>query len=95
MANKKEIDSIIKELKTKIQENKVIIGTDRVLKRLQAGKLNKIYIASNCPQKTKDDLQHYAKLTEISITELEYDNEELGVFCKKNFFVSVLGIIEE
>ena len=95
MAKKKEIDEEIQLLKGKIKDDKVVIGTEKVFKSIKAKKLDLVFLASNCPQKTKDDLLHYAKLINLPVIELKLDNEELGVYCKKNFFVSVIGAIKE
>lgn len=95
MAAKKEIKLDTKALKAKIQDKKVIIGTERVLKELKLKKIQVVYLASNCPDKLKEDIKYYAALAEIPVQELTYNNEELGVFCKKNFLVSVLGTIGE
>lgn len=95
MAKKKETNVETKELKTKVQEGKAIIGTDRVLKNLKSKQIQTVYLASNCPDKIKDDVKYYAELAGTPIITLDYDNEELGVFCKKNFLVSVLGTIKE
>ena len=95
MAKKKELGSELKELKNNLQTGKVIVGKERALKQLKAKKLQKVFIASNCPQKTKVDVEYYAKLAETPVVELDMDNEELGIFCKKNFFISVLGVTEE
>ena len=95
MAKKKELSEEIKLLKTKVQEGKVIIGADRVLKNLSAKKFNKVFLASNCPPKVRGDVLSYAKLAGTPVIELSQSNEELGVVCKKNFFISVLGIIGE
>ena len=95
MAKKKELDSELKELRANVQAGKVIVGKERVVKRLKTNKLQKIFIANNCPPKIKDDVERYAKLTETPVVELSMDNEEFGVFCKKNFFISVLGVTEE
>jgi large subunit ribosomal protein L30e len=81
----------LNDLKTKLQEGKVIIGLDRVMKNLKAGKLTIVLFAKNSRQDVKDDLTHYAKLGSVKVEELDLDNEELGVFCKKNFFVSTVG----
>jgi len=80
-------------LSSKVQEGKAVLGTDRVLKLLKAKKLSSIIIASNCPAKSKADIQYYAQLAQIPITQVEQTNEELGILCKKNFFVSVAGIL--
>ncbi|MEK6907417.1 MAG: 50S ribosomal protein L30e [Nanoarchaeota archaeon] len=81
----------MEELKKLIKENKIIIGTNSVMKNLKLGKLKGIYLASNCPKYAKEDIQHYAKLNNVKINELKENNEELGVVCKKPFSISVLG----
>lgn len=92
MAKRKDIGEELKSLRNEIQERRVVIGTERVMKEIKAKKLKKVFVANNCPQRTKDDVQYYVELTGIQLVELAMNNEELGVFCKKNFFVSVLGI---
>ena len=95
MAKKKVTDDDIKLLKTRVQEGKAIVGTERVLKGIKSGSLKKVFIANNCPQKVREDISHYAKLASVPVVELSYNNEEVGIFCKKNFLVSVLGLVEE
>ncbi len=80
-----------KELKNRIHSGNVIIGNSRVIKALQAGKIKTVFIAKNCPSKIRDDLLHYAKLAGAEVVNLEQNNEELGIICKKNFFVAVVG----
>ena len=95
MAQKKEITEDLKYLKSKIQSKKVIIGADRVLKALKSGQLETVLLANNCPLKLKEDLDRYVNLAKVKLVELGMSNEELGVFCKTNFFVSALGVIVE
>ena len=92
MAKKKEITEEIKLLKSKVDENKAIIGKERVMKLLKAKNLSTIFLAANCENKIKEDIKHLASLTDVKIIELPQSNEELGVICKKNFFISVLGL---
>ncbi len=89
---KKEIEGNEKELKLKVQEGSAIIGADRVLKSLKSGSLGKIFLASNCRADLKADVEHYAGISGIPVVTLGMDNEELGVFCKKNFFIAVVGV---
>ncbi len=89
---KKEVSEEIKTLRTAIKQNTAIIGTDRVLKQLKLSKLKVVYVASNTPQETLNDIKHYAHLSDANVLALMQDNEELGVLCKKNFFVSVVGL---
>ncbi len=95
MAKKKEVAEEIKFLKSKVDAGKAIIGKARVMKELKVGKLNKIFLARNCAPETRKEIQYLANLSGIELVELEQTNEELGVICKKNFFISVLGISGE
>ncbi len=88
---KSDLDGELRELKLKVQDQKIVVGGERVLKFLHEKDFERVYIAKNCPAKLRSDVLHYAHLTQTPIVELEQTNEELGIFCKKNFFVSVLG----
>lgn len=92
MAKKKEIKEEVKDLKSKVLAGNGIFGVENVLKALKNKKLSKIFLADNCPQKISEDVAHYAGLSGVPIVLLDLDNEELGIMCKKNFFVSVVGI---
>ena len=88
-------DQELKLLKEKVQGKKAVIGTERVLKELKKGLLKKIFVAQNCPSTVTKDILYYANLAHIPVVTIDLTNEELGVFCKKNFFVSLLGLTEE
>ena len=80
------------EIRKLLGSDKLVIGTDRCMKLLRAGELTRVMLASNCHQATAEDIKHYSKLAGTEIVELDVPNEELGVFCKKPFSISVLGI---
>ncbi len=82
----------LQELKANVQEKKAVIGTERVLKKLRGKSLRKVFLASNCPDDIKEEVQQYASLAGVPAVVLEQNNSELGVFCKKRFMVSVAGI---
>ena len=92
MAAKKDQEAGLKELKDKLVQEKVIIGSDIVMKELKKGNLNKIFLASNCRDDIKKEITHFANIQKVPVELLELSNEDLGVLCKKNFFVAVLGI---
>jgi large subunit ribosomal protein L30e len=94
MAKKQEQSSDIQLLKAQTEAGTALIGTERVLKELKKGAVSKVLIASNCPDNVKEDLQRYAGLQDIPVVLLEQSNEELGVICKKNFFVAVAAIVQ-
>ncbi len=81
----------MEDLKKALQENKVIIGKDKVLRKLRIGKLEKVYLASNCPKYLKEDAMHLAKIHQIKLKEMQENNEQLGIICKKQFSISILG----
>jgi len=93
MAQKNEnTEELLKSLQSLAQARKLIIGSDRVLKELRKGGLKKVLMAKNCPTQQKQDILQYARMMEIPVVAIEQNNEELGVLCKKNFFVAVVGI---
>jgi ribosomal protein L30E len=91
MVKKQESNDIKKELK----KRKFVIGTKEVIKNLKVNKLEKIYIASNCNDNSKKELEYYSKLLKIAIIILKQPNDELGVICKKQYSISMLGILKE
>ena len=95
MAKKKELSEELKLLRDQVREGKAIVGTERVIKALKTGNLSKVFLVSNASEDTKETVEHYASLADIPVVVLELDNEELGVLCKKNFFISVVGITGE
>lgn len=82
----------VKELQVKVAEKKILFGTDSVIKALRSGGVKKVVVSRNCPAAVKQDLEHYAKLVDVPVAEAEMTNDELGVLCKKNFAISVVGI---
>ncbi|MFC1648545.1 ribosomal L7Ae/L30e/S12e/Gadd45 family protein [Nanoarchaeota archaeon] len=82
------------EIKKILGTDKIIIGTDRALKCMKRGEAEKVFIASNCPDKIKRELEHYAGISEVELEFLEIPNEELGVLCKKPFSVSLIARIK-
>jgi ribosomal protein L30E len=86
MAN--DIEDIKKLLKT----DKLVVGTERTIKNLKKGTLSKVFLSANCSENVENDISHYAKLAKVDVAKLKLPNDELGVLCKKQFLISVLGI---
>lgn len=81
----------IADLKKALKEKKVIFGTNEIIKQLKIGKLAKVFIAGNCPEKIKNDVLYYGKLSKVEIEQLEEANDEIAIICKKPFSITVLG----
>lgn len=79
------------ELRKLLTGKKFVIGSDITLKNLKNGSVKKIFYASNCPQRIKDDLLYYAQLYNIEIHELTENNEALRIILKKPFKINVLS----
>lgn len=80
------------DLRVALKEKKVIIGKDKTLKLIRRGAIKKVYLANNCPEDLREDVKHYGKLFKVEVKETKKSNEELGVFCKKPFSISICSI---
>ncbi|MBS3113157.1 ribosomal L7Ae/L30e/S12e/Gadd45 family protein [Candidatus Woesearchaeota archaeon] len=92
MAVKNKTNDEISKIKKALEEKRLIIGTERVLKSLKLSRLVEVFITSNSIPEVKDQINHFANLQKVTVTSLSMDNEELGVICKKPFSVNVVGI---
>ena len=82
------------EIKKLLKSDKLIIGSDRVLKAVRASKIEKVFVSANCASSTIDDLEHYVEISNFSLEKLDVSNDELGTICKKPFSVSIIGILK-
>lgn len=82
------------EIKKMMKAGNIIIGTERALKSLKLGKIQKIFLSSNCPAKIEKDINYYAWMAGAEAVKLEYPNDELGTICKKPFSISVLALLK-
>jgi len=87
----KETDT---EFKKVLKSKNLLVGTERTIKELKLKKLEKVFVSANATEKTRADINHYAKLTKTEVMNLKYTNEQLGELCKKPFSVSVLGLLK-
>lgn len=85
-------ENVIKELKSVLNTDKIVIGTEETIKELKGQMLSKVYLSSNVPEKVAEDIAYYCDLAGTEIVRLEVPNEELGVMCQKPYYISVLGI---
>jgi len=80
------------EIRKLVKAGNFIVGTERAIKNLKLGKVDKVIVSSNCPEKVIADLERYASLSKAETFRAAYPNEELGVICKKPYSISVLSI---
>ena len=82
------------EIKKMLKAGNLVLGTERSMKSLKLGKIQKVMLSSNCPAKVEKDISYYAGLAGAEFQKLDYPNDELGVICKKPFSISVLAVVK-
>ena len=93
MAKSENSQTIVTEIRKNLETKRLAIGTDLSMRALRSGRLEKVYITTNCPQSVKDDFAHYSQIAGVTIVNLEMPNDELGTICKKPFSISVVGLL--
>ena len=83
-----------KAIVTTVKTGKVLFGTNNAMNNARTRKAKLIIVASNCPQKTRGDIEYYSKLSNIPVTIYKGTNIDLGAVCGKPFKVSALTIRE-
>ena len=82
------------EIKKMVKGGNFIVGTERTVKGLRTGKIQKVLLSSNCPAKVEKSITYYAQMSGAEMHKLEYPNDELGIICKKPFSISVLAFLK-
>ena len=82
------------EIKKLLGSDKLIIGADKTMKAMRAGKLKKIFLASNANPKIVKDIEYYKDLAKIEIEVLSLTNEEIGAVCRKPYMISIMGVLK-
>ena len=80
------------DIKKMLKAGNVVIGTQKAVKGIKLGKIEKVMVSKNCPAGVEKDINHYAGLAGIEVHKLDYPNDELVVICKKPFSISVLAL---
>ena len=88
----KKIDAA--EIKKMLKAGNVVMGTERTMKNLKLGRVQKVLVSSNCPAGIENDLNYYAGLSGAELHKLDFPNEELSIICKKPFTISVLAFLK-
>ena len=83
------------DLKSLFERKRLYLGLSRTVKALKAGRIAKVYMASNTPKEVKSDLTYYGMLSGAEIVLLEQPNKELGIAVRKPFPISVIGVVKE
>lgn len=77
----------LSELKKILKEKKITFGSRVTLKNLKRGSVNKVFLASNCPEDVKEEIKSYG----VDVEELKIPSDELALICKRLHPISVLS----
>jgi large subunit ribosomal protein L30e len=83
-----------KAIATTAKTGKIQFGASSALKSAKTKKAKIIIIASNCPQKVREDIEYYCGLSSIPVSIYRGTSVDLGAVCGKPFEVSVLSVRE-
>lgn len=86
------MSEVNKAIRMAIDTGKVVVGSQRVAREAMLGKLKLIILASDCPERHRNDISHRAKLSGIPILTFDGPSSDLGIVCGKLFRVAALGI---
>jgi large subunit ribosomal protein L30e len=73
---------------------KIQFGANSALKSAKTKKAKLVIFASNCPQKIRQEIEYYCKLSKIPVSIYNGDSLDLGAVCGKPFEVSALSVRE-
>ena len=82
------------EIKKFMKEERLVIGANQTMNKLRKAELEKVFVSSNCPERTMDDLKTYTKMSGAKLERLKVNSIDLGTLCKKQFSIAVLGVLK-
>jgi large subunit ribosomal protein L30e len=94
-SKKEKEDPLVREIRLTVESGKVEFGCRKGIKNALLGKAKLFVLARNTPSDIKDDVERYAKLSNIPVLVFNGTTMELGSVCGKPFPISVLSIYDE
>lgn len=85
---------IQKELEKASNEGKLKVGLKTALRSLRQGTTEKIFYADNTPKKLKEEILHYAGISEVPAIEFPGDSKDLGVLCKRTHNTLIATVVK-
>jgi len=79
-------------IRVAVDTGNVILGSKKSIQNLKLGKGKLVIIAENAPEDIKEDVEYYAKLSNIPVYVYNGSSVELGSVCGKPFTVTTLLI---
>ena len=88
---------MLKDLQKYIKDKPklLVFGSNQIFKQIKLDKINEVFVASDCSKEILEKLGRYSKFSNLKIYELPKNKEEITLLCKKEFPVSVVGVIKD
>ncbi len=86
--------NIERAIRKVVDTGEVILGAKESIASVMDKKARLVLVAENCPKDLKDDLDHYANLSNIYVYNFPGSSMEMGAVCGKPYVVSMLSVIE-
>jgi len=77
-----------------VDTGRVVFGSDKARKLALLGKARLVVMARNIPSETRQDLEHYCKLSKIPLFNFDGTSIDLGTACGKPFTVGVFSVLD-
>ena len=77
-----------------VKTGKVLFGASEALRSAKAGKAQLIVVAANSPLQLHEDIDYYAKLSQVPVVTYRSNSVDLGMVCGKRFAVTALTVKE-
>lgn len=83
------------EIKSYRKQRRLVFGAKQTTQLLRDRAVEKVYLAANCPQVLRREIEQFGRLSEVPVLTLEMPSDELGVLCRRQHMVLVLGLRRE
>ena len=83
------------EIKKYRKQGRLVFGAKQTTHLLRDRTAEKVYLAVNCPQELKREMEQFGKLSEVPVLTLDMPSDDLGVLCRRQHTILVLGLRKE
>lgn len=82
---------MLQKLKEALKKKEIVYGTEKTIKNLKKGKTKTVFLSSNTPAEVREEIKHYAGISNAEVIELDMPDKEIGLLAKRTHSISVLS----
>jgi len=86
---------IKKQLNNAFETGKVLMGSKKTIDSILNDEPKLVILSSNCPAKSKESIEYYARLADVMVVVLKDNGVELGSSLGRSHSVSALSVLDE